>query len=80
MCFTQDLTPEIEECLSIFDKGIAAYQTQQWDVARALFERSARREMHKDGNPSLVMIERCDAMKLDPPPADWNGVYVMKTK
>lgn len=80
VCFTQDLTPEIEECLALFDKGIAAYQAQQWDVARALFERSARREMHKDGNPSLVMIERCDAMKLDPPPADWDGVYVMKTK
>lgn len=80
VCFTQDLTPEIEECLSIFDKGIAAYQAQKWDAARALFERSARREMHKDSNPSLVMIERCDAMKLDPPPADWDGVYVMKTK
>lgn len=78
--FTKHITPETEECLHFFEKGIAAYQSQDWDVARALFERAAKREMHQDANPSLVMIERCDDMKLNPPPADWDGVYVMKTK
>jgi len=78
--FTKNVTPETEECLHLFEKGIAAYQSQQWDIAKALFERSAKREFHQDANPSLVMIERCDDMKLNPPPSDWDGVYVMKTK
>lgn len=78
--FTKHITPETEECLHLFEKGIAAYQSQQWDAAKTLFERSARREIHQDSNPSLIMIERCEAMKLHPPPPDWDGVYVMKTK
>jgi adenylate cyclase len=78
--FTKEITPETDECLHLFEKGIAAYQAQQWDAAKALFGRSAKREIHQDANPSLVMIDRCDDMKLNPPPADWDGVYVMKTK
>ncbi|OYW75133.1 MAG: hypothetical protein B7Z37_14620 [Verrucomicrobia bacterium 12-59-8] len=78
--FTKEISAETEECLHFFEKGIAAYQSQQWDVAKALFGRSAKREIHQDGNPSLVMIDRCEVMKIHPPPADWNGVYVMKTK
>lgn len=78
--FTNEISPETEECLHLFEKGIAAYQSQQWDVAKTFFGRSAKREIHQDSNPSLVMIERCDNMKSHPPPADWDGVYVMKSK
>ncbi|MFC5456919.1 CHASE2 domain-containing protein [Prosthecobacter fluviatilis] len=78
--FTNEISPETEECLHLFEKGVAAYQSQRWDAAIAFFERSARREIHQDSNPSLVMKERCEVMKIHPPPADWDGVYVMKTK
>jgi len=78
--FTSDVTPETRECLSIYQQGIDRYFAQDWDGAKAIFERAAMREIHQDANPSLVMIERCDAMKSHPPPADWDGVYVMKTK
>ena len=33
-----------------------------------------------DDPPSRVLAARCEAMAIDPPPADWNGVYVAKTK
>ena len=78
--FTQDITPEIEECLSIFERGIIAYQAQKWDAARSLFERSSLREIHKDCNPSLIMIERCHYMQAHPPAKDWDGVWTMKEK
>jgi adenylate cyclase len=55
------------------------YLAQDWEGAKALFERSAKREIHQDANPSLVMLKRCDALKAEPPPQDWDGVYVMKT-
>lgn len=78
--FTNEITPETAACIALFQQGIDAYLAQDWDTAKAFFERSATREIHKDSNPSLVMIERCDDMKLHPPGVDWDGVYVMKTK
>ncbi len=38
------------------------------------------RETHQASSPSLIMRQRCAALKYDPPPADWDGVYVMNTK
>lgn len=78
--FDNEITPETLECLSLHKRGMERYLAQDWDGAKALFERSAKREIHQDANPSLVMLKRCDALKAEPPPQDWDGVYVMKTK
>jgi adenylate cyclase len=78
--FDNEMTPEIQECLSLHKRGMERYLAQDWDGAAALFQRSAMREIHQGSNPSLVMLQRCAALKNDPPPADWDGVYVMKTK
>jgi adenylate cyclase len=78
--FDNEMTPEIQECLSLHKRGMERYLDQDWDGAAALFQRSAMREIHQASNPSLVMLQRCAALKNDPPPADWDGVYVMKTK
>lgn len=78
--FTDEVSAETIECLTLFQQGIDSYLAQNWDTAKAFFGRSAKREIHQDGNPSLVMIARCDDMKDHPPGADWDGVYVMKTK
>jgi len=60
--------------------GQKRYLAQDWDGAKDLFQRSAQREIHQDSNPSLIMLKRCDALQAEPSPADWDGVYVMKTK
>ncbi|MFN0077373.1 MAG: CHASE2 domain-containing protein [Prosthecobacter sp.] len=78
--FDAEITPETQECLSLHKRGMERYLAQDWDGAKTLFQSSATREIHKDSNPSLVMIGRCDALKAEPPPADWDGVFVMKTK
>ena len=78
--FDTEVSDEVRECLSLHKRGIELYLAQDWDGAKALFERSAKREIHQDSNPSLIMIKRCDALKNEPPPTNWDGVYVMKTK
>ncbi len=78
--FDSEITSETQECLSLFKRGIERYLAQDWDGAKALFQRSAQREIHQDSNPSLIMLKRCDALQAEPPPPDWDGVYVMKTK
>jgi adenylate cyclase len=83
----ENVTDSTRTCLSLFAKGIAKYQAQEWDVAGSFFEESAKLEPLIPGkapgvesNPSLVFIRRCAEMKAHPPPADWDGVYVMKEK
>lgn len=37
-------------------------------------------EVDPSDGPSQVYKERCQEFIKDPPPEDWDGVYVMKTK
>lgn len=87
MGFTADLSPEGAGCVEIYTSGITKYLGRDWDGAIAAFEKSAGLEPFRPGetpgvytNPSLVMIERCEVMKLNPPDEDWDGRFVMETK
>jgi adenylate cyclase len=73
------------ECLDLFDKGLHAYQNMHWAAAETWFRQSARHEPNQVGpacatNPSQVLLERCAKLRLMPPPASWDGVYVMHDK
>ncbi len=74
-------------CKEKFEEAIEAYQQQEWDRAISLFEESRQLEYFTPNeesfiytNPSIVYLERCKVMMENPPPEDWNGVYVMKSK
>lgn len=78
---------ELLECKRKYESAMEAYQNQEWDRAIALFEESLELEAFMPDesafistNPSLVFLDRCREMKENPPPEDWNGVYVMKSK
>lgn len=75
------------ECLDLHAQALARYQQQDFEGALRLFERSAILEPHQrdstravEGNPSLVMIERCRLMRESSPGSGWDGVFVMKEK
>lgn len=74
------------ECIDLYETAMAAYRHQRWDQAAAHFRQSARLEPLSPDmpgvktNPSLVMIERCAAMRQTPPGDDWDGVFVMDSK
>ena len=81
------ITEQQIECKKQFEQAIVAYQNQEWDRAIALFNRSSELEYFIPNdesfihtNPSLVYINRCEVMRENPPPEDWNGVYIMKSK
>lgn len=78
--FKDELSHDTKECLAIFQRGIERYLDQDWDAAKALFEQSATLEIHRVDNPSLILQKRCDAMKSNPPGANWDGVFIMKSK
>lgn len=62
----------------LFTRGLAAYRARAFDDASAAFD-AVYREYPNDG-PTAVYLERCAALQIDQPPADWDGVFVAKTK
>jgi adenylate cyclase len=67
-----------EEALSgivrSYEQALTAYFAGRFDNALVLLEAQAQ-----DG-PSRVLAERCRALRVSPPPADWDGVYVAHVK
>ncbi len=62
-----------------FEKGFAAYQAQQWDVAEELFTQA--QQARPGGDPaSQLYLERVESFREAAPPTDWDGVYEFKTK
>ncbi|MFC1552441.1 CHASE2 domain-containing protein [Candidatus Latescibacterota bacterium] len=62
--------------ISEFEKALEFYQTKKFHEALDIFSKLA-----EDGDkPSGVFIRRCDDFIKNPPPPDWNGVWVMKRK
>ncbi len=75
------------DCVEVFEQGIHFYLSQNWDKAIDCFQRSSDLEPTIPGrdlgiftNPSLVLLERCQHLKSNPPGDSWNGVFVMKSK
>ena len=73
-----ELTAERQRMLAEYNAGIDRYLAREWDAAVAAFERALA--ITADDGPSRLYIDRCRAYRNDPPPADWNGVWVLKTK
>lgn len=83
----ETITEQTRECLKIFETGLVRYYARDWDGALKLFEQSALIEPlvvgvapGVKGNPSTVYINICKEYKKDPPPENWDGVYVMHEK
>ncbi|MCE3010161.1 MAG: adenylate/guanylate cyclase domain-containing protein [Proteobacteria bacterium] len=64
--------------LQLFNQGYQSYRQKDFLTALQFF-RSALDLKPKD-LPSEIYIERCEDYLKNPPPTDWDGVYVMKTK
>ena len=70
--------PNMMDVLGNFKEGVRNYRAQDWDRALKNFEECVK------ANPidplSNDYIERVNIMKADPPPKEWDGVFVMKSK
>ncbi|MFH1760222.1 MAG: adenylate/guanylate cyclase domain-containing protein, partial [bacterium] len=68
----------IRMVIDIFTQGIYLYREQKWDKAIETFNKVLG--IWADDEPSKVYIRRCQNFKINPPPHDWDGVFVMTTK
>jgi adenylate cyclase len=70
--------PELAAFVERFRWGLSAYAAQRWDEAIARFREA---DQLRGGDPtSRKYVERCEAMRREPPGPEWDGVFQMKTK
>jgi adenylate cyclase len=87
VAFSEDVTNATRDCISIFEEGLSKYFARDWDGAIECFRRSEPLEINGPGrttkakaNPSLIYMAIAEGYRNEPPPPDWDGVYVMKEK
>jgi adenylate cyclase len=73
-----DLPETQHQTVTRFNRGITLYKAQQWDDAIHVFEDI--QAIYPHFYAAQVYIERCCDLKKNPPPPEWDGVYVMSTK
>ncbi|AXS42792.1 adenylate/guanylate cyclase domain-containing protein [Breoghania sp. L-A4] len=72
------LDPEFRSARDAFEAALAAYRAQKWDEAMAALARAAR----QPGIAPLAELyeARIKAFADNPPPANWDGVFVATSK
>lgn len=64
--------------LESFQKGFDLYHKGQFQEAMTHFQAAC--DIDPNDGPSKLYVKRCSYFISEPPPADWDGVYEMKTK
>jgi len=72
------LSAEKMQLLESYNRGIELYK--QRDFSAALEHFKAAHEVDPSDGPTNLYITRCETYIQNPPPADWDGVFVMQTK
>lgn len=70
--------PHLTEVLTLFRDALSKYRQREWQAAIRLFKEILI--LHPSDKPSQLYLERCYQLEQTPPPNNWNGVWVMKTK
>jgi adenylate cyclase len=64
--------------LAAFSAGRAAYLARDWPRAAAHFQEVL--SLQPDDPPARIFLERCRHYQEQPPPPDWQGVFVLEEK
>ena len=72
------ITKEKEDVLKYYNLGLYAYKQRKWDEAIRSFEQAL--SIDPNDGPSDVYLGRVKQFKVNPPPDDWDGVFIMTTK
>ena len=67
-----------KQVLSLFTEGRNHYKLMRFPQARDCFAKAL--SLEPEDGPSKVYLARCKHYIENPPPEDWDGIFVMKTK
>ncbi len=72
------LTGDELKQIEFYNEGYRLYRELKFSESLELFKQA--KSLREDDPVAELYIERCEDYKSNPPPTDWDGVYVMKTK
>ncbi len=72
------ISEEKKNILDIFAQGRKEYKLLDFEGARKLFAEALK--IDSEDGPSQVYYARCKHYIDNPPPDDWDGVFVMTSK
>ncbi len=72
------ITEEKQKVLDLFTEGRKHYKLMNFETAKDYFAKALK--IDAEDGPSKVYYARCKHYIDNPPPEDWDGVFVMKTK
>lgn len=72
------MTDNQKQSLEIYHEGLRLYRSRNWQEAIAYFQQA--KQLDPDCRVAEIYEQRASLYQLNPPPADWSGVFVMTTK
>ncbi|MGC8765478.1 MAG: tetratricopeptide repeat protein [Brevinematia bacterium] len=72
------ISKEKLQMLEYYNRGLELYRNRRFVEAKEHFLKCL--SIVPDDGPSSIYIERCDYFIKNPPPENWDGVFVMTTK
>jgi len=72
------ISEDKQKVLDLYADGRKLYKLMEFEQAKECFANALKVDAN-DG-PSKVFYVRCKHYMENPPPEDWDGVYVMTTK
>lgn len=67
-----------KKVLDLFAEGRKRYKLMAFEDARKYFAQALK--IDPNDGPSKVYFARCKHYLTNPPPEDWDGVFVMQSK
>ncbi len=70
--------PRLAALISAYEAGLVCYQRRDWGTAIRHFGEAL--EAVPSDQPSRIFIDRCRYYSENPPPENWNGIWIMADK
>jgi adenylate cyclase len=70
--------PRLAALIAAYEKGLECYQRRDWGEAIRQFGEAL--DIAPEDRPSRIFTDRCRYYRDNPPPEDWNGVWIMAEK
>jgi adenylate cyclase len=73
-----EITDNQKQSLELYHEGLKLYRSRKWEESMAYMQQA----FTLDGKcyAAQIYTERANLYQLTPPPADWNGVFIMTSK
>jgi len=72
------LTDNQKQSLELYHEGLKLYRERKWEEAIAYFQQAF--SLDEACYVAQIYTQRASLYQINPPPDDWNGVFVMTTK